>query len=48
MGKKKIEHVVFDGMRKTKKSIPFNKVNKMTGGKIPDSNKQEGKYNYGD
>lgn len=28
MGKKKREHVVFDQMRKQKKSIPFAKVNK--------------------
>lgn len=27
MGKKKREHVVFDQMLKTKKSIPFKKVN---------------------
>lgn len=27
MGKKKREHVVFDQMLKTKKSIPFDKVN---------------------
>ena len=28
MGKKKVEHVVFDQMRKQKKSIPFSMVNK--------------------
>jgi hypothetical protein len=28
MGKKKREHVVFDGMRKQKKSIPFKVINK--------------------
>ena len=28
MGKKKKEHVVFDQMLKTKKSIPFSMVNK--------------------
>ncbi|BBF42312.1 hypothetical protein lbkm_0994 [Lachnospiraceae bacterium KM106-2] len=27
MGKKKREHILFDEMRKTKKSIPFTKVN---------------------
>lgn len=27
MGKKKIEHIVFDGVRKQKQSIPFQKVN---------------------
>jgi len=27
MGKKKIEHIVFDGVRKQKPSIPFQKVN---------------------
>jgi len=28
MSKKKIEHVLFDGDRKQKKSIPFSNVNK--------------------
>lgn len=28
MGKKKREHVVFDGMRKIKKNIPFSKINR--------------------
>lgn len=27
MGKKKVEHVVFDGMRKIKKNININKYN---------------------
>lgn len=27
MGKKKIEHAVFDQMNKTKKSVPFGKMN---------------------
>jgi hypothetical protein len=31
MGKKKREHIVFDEMRKVKKSIPFSKVNKTEG-----------------
>ena len=30
MAKKKREHVVFDGMRKVKKSLPFGKINKQT------------------
>lgn len=28
MGKKKKEHVVFDGMRKQKNAVPITKVNK--------------------
>lgn len=28
MGKKKREHIVFDQMLKTKKQIPFSKINK--------------------
>ena len=31
MGKKKREHIVFDGMMKVKKSIPISKVNQSTG-----------------
>ncbi|MBP3703907.1 MAG: hypothetical protein J6I98_00105 [Clostridia bacterium] len=27
MGKKKIEHIVFDGVRKQKPSLPFQKIN---------------------
>lgn len=27
MGKKKREHIVFDQMRKVRKSIPFSKIN---------------------
>ena len=34
MGKKKIEHVVFDGMRKIKKSININQYNTQTENKI--------------
>ena len=37
MAKKKREHVVFDGMLKNKKRIPFSKVNKQI------SKKQVGK-----
>ncbi len=33
MGKKKREHVVFDKMAIKRKSIPFTKVNKKSGGK---------------
>lgn len=33
MSKKKIEHVLFDGDRKQKKSIPFSLVNKQVKGK---------------
>ncbi len=35
MGKKKIEHIVFDGVRKQKLSIPFKKVNQ----KVPEKRK---------
>lgn len=28
MGKKKVEHVVFDGMRKVKKQLPIAKINR--------------------
>ena len=28
MGKKKVEHVVFDGMKKKKKTVNINKYNK--------------------
>jgi len=31
MGKKKREHVVFDGMRKVKKTIPISRINRNTG-----------------
>ena len=30
MGKKKVEHVVFDGMRKIKKKVNINDYNKRT------------------
>ncbi len=30
MGKKKVEHVVFDGMRKVKKQLPIVKINRIS------------------
>ena len=39
MGKKKVEHVVFDGMRKIKKQINISEFNKKT---IADKRKQPG------
>ena len=33
MAKKKREHIVFDQMLKTKKSIPFGKINRQQGKK---------------
>lgn len=30
MGKKKVEHIVFDGMRKIKKKVNINDYNKRT------------------
>lgn len=37
MSKKKREHIVFDQMMKSKKSIPFAKVNKCIKGKPIDA-----------
>jgi len=34
MGKKKREHIVFDGMHKVKKRIPISMVNRNVGKKI--------------
>ncbi len=38
MSKKKIEHVVFDGMRKLKSNIPIRKINRNTTKKYPINN----------
>ena len=35
MSKKKIEHVVFDGLRKLKSNIPIRKINRNTAKKYP-------------
>ncbi len=48
MGRKKIEHIVFDGTREVKKSIPISKVNRSTGktrsgkGMIPRPDRKSG------
>ena len=54
MAKKKVEHVVFDGMRKVRKEINISKLNKNTHvekRKKPDgknSGKHEGKRSFND
>ncbi|MDO4459990.1 MAG: hypothetical protein Q4C42_07950 [Clostridia bacterium] len=38
MGKKKIEHIVFDGTRKPKKSLNFRQTNTKNGKKFGENN----------
>lgn len=43
MGKKKIEHIVFDGVRKQKPSLPFQKINQAAPKSLKKSTKGTGK-----
>ena len=47
MGKKKIEHIVFDQMLKQKKSIPFSQVNKAFGNKKKGTSVKGVRIDYG-
>lgn len=43
MAKKKKEHVTFDNMLKTRKSIPFQKVNQQSKGKSFQQRRPQGR-----